>query len=55
LVKDLGKSSPQLSSFVFSLPFKDLLQKGVNVWNEDVLYNYTNVSSMSKSKSGKPF
>jgi hypothetical protein len=35
--------------------FEDLLQKGVNVQNEDIFYNYTDVSSMSKSKNGRPF
>ncbi len=44
-----------LNFFVFSPASEDLLQKGVNVWNEDVLYNYTDVSSMSKSKNGRPF
>ncbi len=40
---------------MFSLAFEDVLQKGVNVQNEEVLYNYTDASSMSKSKNGKPF
>jgi hypothetical protein len=40
---------------VFSPTFEDLLQKGVNVWNEDVFYNYIDASSMSKSKNGRPF
>ncbi len=54
-MKDLNKSNPQLSFFVFSLTYEDLLQKGVNVGYEDVPYNYTNVSSMSKFKNGRPF
>ncbi len=40
---------------MFSPTSKDLLQKGVNVWNEDVFYNYIDASSMSKSKNGRPF
>lgn len=28
---------------------------GVNVRNENVFYNYIDVSSMSKSKNGRPF
>jgi len=55
LVKDLNESNPQLNFFVFSLAYEDLLQKGVNVGYQDVLYNYINVSSMSKSKNGRPF
>lgn len=39
---------------MFSLMFEDLLQKGANFGNEDVLYNHTNVSSMSKYKNGRP-
>ncbi len=35
--------------------FEGLLQKGVNVWNENILYNYTDVFSMNKSKNGRPF
>jgi hypothetical protein len=34
---------------------EDLLQKGVNVWNEDVFYNYIDLFSMKKSKNGRPF
>ncbi len=55
LVRDPDELSPQLNSFAFSPMFNDLLQKGVNVQNEDILYNYHNVSSMSKSKNGRPF
>jgi hypothetical protein len=55
LVKDLGNSNSKLSCFVFSPMSKDVLQKGVNVQNEDVLYKYIDVSSMSKSKNRRPF
>jgi hypothetical protein len=40
---------------VFSLLFEDLLQKGVNVQNDDIIYNYIDASSMNKSKNGRPF
>jgi hypothetical protein len=32
-----------------------LLNKSIDVQNEDVLYNWTNMASMSISKVGKPF
>jgi hypothetical protein len=43
-LKELGVHHPDLGSFSmnsfhFSLPFEDFLQKGVNVPEEDVLYN----------------
>jgi hypothetical protein len=44
-----------MNSFHFSPPLKDFLQKGINVLEEDVLYNWTDMSSMSMSKTGKPF
>ncbi len=55
LVRDPNESSPQLNFFVLSPTFEDLLQKGVNVQNENLLYNYTDVSSMNNSKNGRPF
>jgi hypothetical protein len=40
---------------VFSC-IEDFLHKGVNVWDEEVImYNWIDVSSMSKSKNGRPF
>jgi hypothetical protein len=49
----LGSSSMNLSFFpLFS---KDSLQKGINVPEEDVFYNWMDMSSMSMSNTGKPF
>jgi hypothetical protein len=44
-----------MNLFHFSTPFEDFLQKGINVSKEDVLYNWTDMSSMSMSRIGKPF
>jgi hypothetical protein len=49
----LGSSSMNLS--FFSLFSKDSLQKGINVPEEDVFYNWMDMSSMSMSNTGKPF
>jgi hypothetical protein len=55
LVRGSNASSFTMNSFCFSPPFKDLLQKGINVLQEDVFYNWTNMSSMSIFKTWKPF
>jgi hypothetical protein len=55
LVRALDLSSFSMSSFHFSPPFKDFLQKGMNVPKEDVLYNLMDMSSMSMLKIRKPF
>lgn len=39
LVKDVNESNMQSRYFVFSPMSKDFLQKGVNVWNDVIMYN----------------
>jgi hypothetical protein len=36
------------SQFQFFAPSVKLIKKGINLQAEDVLYNYTNVTSMTK-------
>ncbi len=36
-------------------PSKEFLQKGISVQEEDVIYNWTDMSSTMMSKVGKPF
>jgi hypothetical protein len=38
-------------SFQFFAPFAELVKKGINPEVEDVFYNYTNVTSMTKSQT----
>jgi hypothetical protein len=45
---DPGSSSMNLLRF--SLPSEDFLQKVINVPEEDVFYNWTDMSSMSMSR-----
>ncbi len=41
--------------FWFCPPFEEFLQKDINVQEEDVIYNWMDMSSMMMSKVGKPF
>jgi hypothetical protein len=55
LVKDIDETSLIRRSFLFSPLFKFFSHKGINVRKEDVMYNYTNKSSMIKSKTRRLF
>jgi hypothetical protein len=55
LVKVLDPGSSSMSSFFFSPPSKDLLQKGINNPEKNVFYNWTEMSWMSMSRIKKPF
>ncbi len=55
MVKAPNPTSFSMSSFCFSPPSKDFLQKGINVLKEDVIYNWIDISSICMSKTRKPF
>jgi hypothetical protein len=55
LVKALDPCSSSMNSSHFSSPLEDFLQKDINIHEEDILYNWTNMSSMSMLKIGKSF
>ncbi len=48
-------SSWGIGSFIFSSPSNEYLKNSINVWNEDMLYNWTYRASMFISKVSKPF
>jgi hypothetical protein len=48
-------SSLGIGGFVFSSPFNQFVNNYIDVWNEDMLYNWTNRAFMSISKVDKPF
>jgi hypothetical protein len=50
-MRDLALSTIFSSRFQFSTPFTELVEKGINHEVEDVLYNYTNGISMTKSQT----
>jgi hypothetical protein len=43
------------SRFQFSAPFIELVERGINLEAKDVLYNYINVTSMTRSQIGQAF
>jgi hypothetical protein len=50
LVRDLALGTMLSSKFQFSTPFVELVEKGINLEVEDVLYNYINVTLMTRSQ-----
>lgn len=55
LVRALNPNSFSMNLFHLSPPCNNFLQKGINVLEKDVLYNWTDMSSLSMSKTRKPF
>lgn len=55
LVKQFHDTSFTNRSFWFCPPFEEFLQKDINVQEEDVIYNWMDMSSMMMSKVGQPF
>jgi hypothetical protein len=49
LVRDPTPSTMLSSRFQFSTPFAKLVGRGINLKAKDVLYNYTDADSMTKS------
>jgi hypothetical protein len=43
-----------IGKFVFSSPFNEFVNNSIDVWNEDVLYNWMDRDSMSISKPVNP-
>jgi hypothetical protein len=43
------------SKFQFSTPYAKLVEKGINPKVKDVLYNYTNATSMTRCQTGWAF
>jgi hypothetical protein len=41
--------------FQFSAPFVELIEKGINPHAKYVMYNYTDVTSMTRSQIGQAF
>jgi hypothetical protein len=54
-VKDPTLNAMLSSRFQFSAPFVELVERGINLETEDVFYNYTNVTSITKSHTGWAF
>jgi hypothetical protein len=52
-VRNVHDASLARRSFQFYLPFEKFLQKGINVIEEDVFYNWMDMSSMTMSKVRK--
>jgi hypothetical protein len=48
-------SSLRIGKFFLSSPSNEFVNNFIDVWNEDVLYYWTNRASMSISKASKPF
>ncbi len=56
LVANPRLRSRQFSSrFQFSTPFTKLVERGINLEYEDVLYNQTDVTSITRSQIGQAF
>jgi len=54
-VRDIVPGTMFSSRFQFFAPFVELVEKGINFETKDVFYNYTNVSSMTRSHIGWAF
>jgi hypothetical protein len=54
-VRNVHDTSLAKRSFQFYLPFEEFLQKGINVPEGDVFYNWMDMSSMTMSKARKAF
>ncbi len=54
-IRFIDGSSLVSGRFIFSSPFDEFVNNAIDVWNEDVLYNWMDRASMSLSKAGGPF
>ncbi len=48
-------SSSGIERFIFFSPSNEFVNNSIDVWNEDMLYKWTNMASMFISKAGRPF
>jgi hypothetical protein len=54
-VRDLVPGAMFLSRFQISTHFVKLVERGINLEDEDVFYNYTNMFLMTRSHTGLTF
>jgi hypothetical protein len=54
-VRNVHDTSLARRSFQFYLLFEKFLQKGINALDEDMFYNWMDMSSMTMSKARKAF